>query len=684
MDPRGQNPFYESAIVDDDSAKGTNTTSSGHLVSQSPLPRSRSFSDGGPSGPKLSPSPNIIAAASSRRTKDDIALKDTTISTPASLSASTPSTPCRDEFPRRGLNLQAPPNRDFTSPGGPTSSHQPGSNSPYFAGRVAPLSPKLDPSQVFASPTNILPRRSRGLDFSRAATSLHHSMLADQSSPDSSPTMGGRAMNIPNRRSGDFSSTEQSSNSLWSVMGSQERMNLSGSLGSVPGIVPSDSSSSSDDDVMDEDMDESYLTTPQAKATISLGGPQPAPWSLGGSPAVSSLMNFQQRQRPKKHPKRRLRAGLGLGGIFPSGVSKSPPNGMAMDVSHSRRESISWQANQLHLSGSEGEDVSSKAENPLGTPSRDRSVIRRVVTRRGNLFVRLHKGVDAVPDLYLLTFQQPKTKGFARIRAALAEESAPVEAEICREAEVVRQVLESDVPYERGPTAIPPLSAPTTTNSSPSLKPQDDMDDMITDSGLGISSTSRLQQQQQQQQPPPLKGLLPSARLPWDAAAAEPTSNTSSAYTTPPLPPFRPRGSSTISEDMSMDSQSGPFSSSTQPQPPSAAEITRRINNKRRRDDDLDPVALKRRAVSPSVSVHNSPVMQSPMQRDAAPWGSRPGSNCGDRGGSSAASDSGSIGGTPGSVSVGATGRIGGGGKGRVGFQGMVDTSDGMMRMSIE
>lgn len=390
MDPRAaQNAFYDPVVVEDD-LKDSNTSSSSHLLTQSPLPRSRSFSDGGPAVPKLSPSPNIVAA-SSRRTRDDISLKDTNISTPASLSASTPSTPCRDEFPRRSINMHAPyNNREFTSPSGPTSSsHNPGGHSPYLTGRVAPLSPKLDPSQVFASPTNILPRRSRGLDFSRAATSLHHSMVADRESPDSSPTMGGRALNIPSRRSGDFTGMEQTSNSLWSVMGNHEKMPIAGSLGSVPGIVPSDSSSSSDDDYMDEDMDESYLTTPQAKAAVSMG-PQPTAWSLGGSPAISSLMNFQQRQRPKKQMKRRFRAGLGLGGVLSSGVSKSPPNGMAMDVSHSRRESISWQANQLHLSGSEGEDASSRGEGPLGTPIRDRSVIRRVVTRRGNLFVSFY------------------------------------------------------------------------------------------------------------------------------------------------------------------------------------------------------------------------------------------------------------------------------------------------------
>jgi hypothetical protein len=102
--------------------------------------------------------------------------------------------------------------------------------------------------------------------------------------------------------------------------------------------------------------------------------------------------------------------------------------------------------------------------------------------------------------------------------------------------------------------------------------------------------------------------------------------------------------------------------------PPSAAEITRRINSKRRRDDDLDPVSFKRRAVSPGMSVHNSPIMQSPLQRDIAPWGSRPGSVGGDGTGKSGTpSENGSR-----------------GGKGRIGYQGMIDTNDGITKLSIE
>lgn len=218
---------------------------------------------------------------------------------------------------------------------------------------------------------------------------------------------------------------------------------------------------------------------------------------------------------------------------------------------------------------------------------------------------------------------------------------------------------------------------------------------MMADSGLRLSSSFKQQV---------LKNS--KGKTFWDTFSE---SSSIGTRTTPPPPPILPRGSSSgVSEDVSMDSPSlaataafvnGLFPSNSDsqrsetpqpsqagPLPPSAAEITRRINNKRRRDDDFDPVSFKRRAVSPGMSLNNSPVMQSPLQRDVAPWGSRPGSNGGDKGGSGTASESGSLGGTPGAAPNGSQGANGrpNGNKGRVGYQGMVDTNDGMMRMSIE
>lgn len=299
---------------------------------------------------------------------------------------------------------------------------------------------------------------------------------------------------------------------------------------------------------------------------------------------------------------------------------------------------------------------------------------------------------------------QPKTKNFARIRAALFEEVAPADAECKREAEVVKQVRESDVPdlEPRRPSQAAPSETPTATTalSSPNQESLDNIpeDDMMGDLAQGLSSSFKQHAMRNS------KG-----KMFWDTFSE--TGSSGGAKTTPPPPNKQPRGSSAgLSEDMTMDSpcqgygfnppwSTGQRRSESQPsdsaptckdptQPPSAAEITRRINNKRRRDDEFDPSSFKRRAVSPGLSVHNSPLPQSPMQRDAAPWGSRPGSNGGDKGGSSAPSESGSMGGggtsanSNGGNNASSNGRPNS--KTRFGFQGMVDTNEGLMRMSIE
>lgn len=167
------------------------------------------------------------------------------------------------------------------------------------------------------------------------------------------------------------------------------------------------------------------------------------------------------------------------------------------------------------------------------------------------------------------------------------------------------------------------------------------------------------------------------------------------AHKTPPPPPANlPRGSSSgIGDDISMstpplslfqipsiehtDTNSSSGRSCTpQPSVLSAAEITRKVNNKRRRDDDFDPSSFKRRAVSPGMSTHNSPVAQSPMQRDVNPWGTRPGTSAGSGNGSNTGSGS--------DKATAPSNLSGNGGSKRVGFQGMADTHDGLMKMSIE
>lgn len=355
--------------------------------------RSLSLSDREP--PALSPSPKF-REPEKKVSKDDSAL----------LLNNSPTTPRRPAFPVRGLSLQMP-TRDLMSP-----------NTSAYISRV-PLSPKLDHSQTFGSPTSVLPRRSRGLDFSRAATNLHHSTLAEQSSPDSSPTISGRAMNIPNRKNGHHfmngSDSLNHSGSLWSTMTNADRIGISSSQGSVNMMCTDSSSNSSDDeDLMDaDDIDDSILTTPQVGRMSAPFGPpvQPSPGSgwAGQSPAMSSLMNFQRRTLRHGKSRKSSMSGSGnsSGNSMANSISKSPPSMRSIesmgnnfigkdipgDGTHARRDSISWAATQLHISGSESDDgLKSTLENPDGlpapvTPNRA-GVTRRAVTRRGNMLVR--------------------------------------------------------------------------------------------------------------------------------------------------------------------------------------------------------------------------------------------------------------------------------------------------------
>lgn len=374
------------------------------LAERTPARKTRSLSDGGQTPHRFTP----LHLADTRRTsKDDsnitIPMRDAVSTSNSSnphstATAATPSTPHRSVFPI-GLSLQMPPQQASAST--PPAALYP---------KPAPLSPKLDHSQTYSSPTNILPRRSRGLDFSRAATSLHHTTLANQASPDSSPTIGGRGINIPNRRPGDFGAPEQTSNSLWSVMGNHDRHHIANSLGSAANLVLDSSSSSDEDDIMEDDTDEMYCTTPHLVRTHPSNPQSGSGFPPGsGSPAANSLLSFQQRQRPRKQLKKKPRAPLGLGfastPASSSILSKSPPTNMApygniakeISTPHARRESISWAANQLHISGSES-DGSPKPGADVdgvlgpGTDGQNR-VVKRTVTRRSNLLVSIHSNL---------------------------------------------------------------------------------------------------------------------------------------------------------------------------------------------------------------------------------------------------------------------------------------------------
>ncbi|KAF2794530.1 hypothetical protein K505DRAFT_241982 [Melanomma pulvis-pyrius CBS 109.77] len=619
-------------------------------------PKPRSLSDSTPH--HLSPSPTFREPL--RRSKDDHH---------HSIIAS-PRTPRRPELLSRGLSLQMP-SREIPMP-----------SPAHFAARV-PLSPQLDARNTYASPASLLPRRSRGAEYSRACTNLHHSTLADQSSPDSSPTITQKGMMIPSRKQRANSMIMDSPNiNMHLAWGNGDRTAASSSVGSMNMLGSEDSSSSSDEgDPMDpDDNDDPMLMTPQAmkSSNTPFGGPaignSTGAWSNMFSPGGPPTFMSIQRARLRKGRSRKSSSSASGHSSMASPGPASPPNGRsegffaresAIQKAGSRRESLSLFTNDLHISS--GNDSGDEAVAMPQTPG----VVRRPVTRRGNLL--------------------PKSRQFGRIKAELFEESAPIDSEFRREAEIIRQVRENDGDFER-PSATA-HSSPTLLPAMPGLDgPLEGVPEEGSESGMSLDSSTA-------------RGLFA-------AFTVGATKNSSGrgfwnlpdnpAHTPPPS--FPRAGSSAISEDISMDSPPVSISStslpsthataapehgsvhgwgvsrSSTPQPlvPLNAVDGLKKSNKRRRDDDLDGNSIKRRAVSPGVSVQNSPVLsQSPAQRDSSVWGTTAKAGRENSVGGHAAGERSNSGG---SVSI-MTPSLG---PKRVGLQGMTDTSDGFMKMSIE
>lgn len=300
-----------------------------------------------------------------------------------------PATPRRSSLPHSNLSLNLP-SKPAVSP----------------SLTRAPLSPKLDPSHTYGSPGSVLPRRSRGLDFSRACTNLHHSTLAE-SSPESSPTVtvGGRGMAIPQRHG----SPGAISTHPFSTSGPPERTAISSSMSSV-NMMESDTSSSEDEDEAMGDRDDIMINTPQATrmhAPSPFAGTIQSPgndWMGGYSQAAASLMSFQ-RARFRKGRSRHSSSSASGNSSKPSPTPHSPP--IMKSVEHSangyfaprpsvsaRRESISFSARDLRISdmSDDGESRTTRSGSPIPKPKSESSsgpwgVIRRAVTRRGSLLV---------------------------------------------------------------------------------------------------------------------------------------------------------------------------------------------------------------------------------------------------------------------------------------------------------
>lgn len=165
-------------------------------------------------------------------------------------------------------------------------------------------------------------------------------------------------------------------------------------------MLDDDSSTSSDEgDPMDpDDNDDPMLMTPQAmkSSNMPFGGPAPgsssSAWSNMFSPGGLPTFMSIQRARLRKGRSRKSSSSASGHSSMASPGPASPPNGKSEGYftrdslsrkSGSRRESLSLFTNDLHISS--GNDSGDEAVIMPQTPG----VVRRPVTRRGNLLVSL-------------------------------------------------------------------------------------------------------------------------------------------------------------------------------------------------------------------------------------------------------------------------------------------------------
>ena len=284
---------------------------------------------------------------------------------------------------------------------------------------------------------------------------------------------------------------------------------------------------------------------------------------------------------------------------------------------------------------------------------------------------------------------------------ALQDEATPIETEVSREAEVIRQVRESD---NANSICVAP-SQPTTTASSPYILP-------ATAGPNDGSGSGEISEDVTMASEISAASRRSSSTFSFQATRSSTSLglwNVTDERTRTPPPFIAPRGSSSgVSDDFHMETPLSSINSMTphqsttkhdvQQQPPTmytstVMEFPIKKGNKRVRDDDWDILHFKRRAVSPGMSLQNSPILpQSPLSNHgwAGQWpkGSHPSQQYQQQyhevpGGSQVIGDRISSGGSVSSSSNGANGN-GVATPRRVGLQGMNDTSDGFMGMSIE
>lgn len=241
------------------------------------------------------------------------------------------------------------------------------------------------------------------------------------------------------------------------------------------------------------------------------------------------------------------------------------------------------------------------------------------------------------------------------------EEGAPVDSDMKREAEVIRQVRDTEPDTSPTLNAIPSLQPPQPSEEMLDVDPAHGKADMTNTSASSFSKQASR-----------------------NSGGVEFWNSFDDRYRTPP--PLRQQTSSGGDDDVSMvmtpsttigstaDSKTRSRSRSATPHPPGTTAIGE-LRRKRRREDEFDPNLFKRRAVSPSVSAQSSPVLTNsstvidsgpsiwgPPSKLGPPFSERPSTSS--ENGNRAAPHA--------------------GGAKRVGLQGMTEASDGFMNMSIE
>lgn len=355
------------------------------LSVRTPSKTGRSLSD---STPRLEPSPTFKEPV--QRSKDDQALT----ATPGRRLS-------RLDGPARGLFLQMPPREVSAVDFGQHYNR-------------APVSPQIDPNAT------VLPRHSRGLDFSRACTNLHHSTLAEHPSPDASPTLTHKSMMIPSRRQSLASmildSPRVSGHGFSTNNGILDRPFFPRSVGSTNAFTSDASSSTSDNDedlLRQDEQEDDIMTTPQVRkvdnssSMTPFGGPRGAiSGPYGHSPMVPAFAS-PRTDRSSRPP---VRHGLHSRDVRRSAPQREPSDGIYfnddvhMANERFRRDSISQSTNGLHISSSN--DSGDEGSSTMGT--KNAGVVKRPVVRRSNLLVRQHEFKFACP---VLTINSQRRKG---------------------------------------------------------------------------------------------------------------------------------------------------------------------------------------------------------------------------------------------------------------------------------